>query len=169
MQSDDLHSSNRAAAAEAATADTGFESDFPCTKYCFESKFRCIVPITGQYCKPNCWTLASNTLKDLKFVWEKRTGTELGTFTSAFFQLRLRSCPQTRKSCFAIIATHWLRLLRLPKVLPVQMQVLLLQHGRNRRMMHFIFPPIYHFFPTTVRFFPNPTYIFPSPLQNPNP
>ena len=63
-------------------------------------------------------TLATNSLKDLKFVWEKRTGKELGTFTTEFFDLGLRTCPQTRKSGLAIIATHLLRLLRLTKVLP---------------------------------------------------
>ena len=34
-------------------------------------------------------SLASNSLKDLKFVWEKRTDTELSIFTSAFFDLNL--------------------------------------------------------------------------------
>ena len=37
------------------------------------------------------------------------------------------------------------------------------------RIMHFIFPPIFHYFPTTGLFFPNPTHIFPRSLRNPKP
>ena len=87
-----------------------------------------------QRCKPNFWGSCVKLAQGFEVLfWEKRTGTELGELgTSVFFDRRLRTCPQTTNSGFAIIATHWLRLLRLPKVLPMQMQVLLLQHGRNR-------------------------------------
>ena len=43
-----LHCCNWASSCRGSSSRR-FESDVLCTKYCFESKFRCIIPIKGQY------------------------------------------------------------------------------------------------------------------------